>query len=70
LDCGCDAGSKHILKDIDNVTSTPENNIEDGEDNEDEDPADTGFVNASQVTLRRIEKMDRAVRILIPPFTI
>ncbi|KAG2066561.1 hypothetical protein BDR04DRAFT_1106542 [Suillus decipiens] len=57
LDCGCDASSKHLS---DNMTSISENDIEVGEDDDDEDPIGTGFVNASQVKPRHIEKMDGA----------
>jgi hypothetical protein len=45
------------------MTSVPGNDIEVGEDDDDEDPAGTGFVNASQVKPRHIEKMDKSVRI-------
>ncbi|KAG2131398.1 P-loop containing nucleoside triphosphate hydrolase protein, partial [Suillus bovinus] len=57
LDCGCDAGSKQFS---DNTTSTSRSDIEVGEDDDDEDSAGTGFVNASQVKPRHIEKMDGA----------
>lgn len=58
LDCVCDAVPKHF---DDNMTSASGNDIEVGEDHDDnEDPAGTGFVDASQVKPRHIEKMDGA----------
>jgi hypothetical protein len=47
------------------MPSVSGNDIEVGEDDDDEDPAGTGFVNASQVKPRHIEKMDKSVRISI-----
>lgn len=67
LDCGCDAVSKHFN---DNVASVSGNDIEVDDDDDDEDAVGIGFVNASQVKPRHIEKMDGAVRISIPFFTI
>lgn len=55
------------------MTSTSGNDIEvgdDDDDDDDEDSAGTGFVNASQVKPRHIEKMDGAVRLSIRFFTI
>ncbi|KAG2153895.1 P-loop containing nucleoside triphosphate hydrolase protein [Suillus clintonianus] len=58
LDCGCDTGSKHINDDMTGVSG---NNIDVGEDDDNNDDlAETGFVNASQVKPRHIEKMDGA----------
>lgn len=57
LDCGCDAVSKHFN---DNVANVSGNDIEVDDDDDDEDAAGTGFVNASQVKPRHIEKMDGA----------
>ncbi|KAG0704667.1 P-loop containing nucleoside triphosphate hydrolase protein [Suillus ampliporus] len=60
LDCGCGADSKNILKDTDNMANVAGNNMENDGDDDEEDFADTGFINASQVKPRRIEKMDGA----------
>ncbi|KAG1742218.1 P-loop containing nucleoside triphosphate hydrolase protein [Suillus lakei] len=58
LDCECDAGSKRI--DDDDMMGVSENNLEVSEDDDDDHSATTGFVNASQVKPRHIEKMDGA----------
>ncbi|OAX36093.1 hypothetical protein K503DRAFT_721959 [Rhizopogon vinicolor AM-OR11-026] len=57
LDCDCGGGSKHILEDNDKMA---ENGREDGDDDNDDDASSgIGFINASQVKLSHVEKMDR-----------